>query len=142
MTRLNADGSDLIYSTFLGGLGDDRGDGISVDSTGKAYVVGHTDLYPPLFPTTPDAFQPPQGGYDAFVTVFSADGSRLHYSTIIGTPDTGDFGTAITLSELWLVGRVVHITGYTYGSPGRFDALCTPRCSPGPDDIFIARFRF
>lgn len=142
VTRLNATGSALIYSTFLGGLGDDGGDGISVDSRGQAYVVGHTDLYPPLFPTTWDAFQRPQGLYDAFLTVLSADGSRLVYSTIVGTPDNNDFGTAVTLSDLRLLGRRVYVTGYTHGSPARLEALCRPRCSSGPDDIFIIRFNF
>ena len=40
MAKLNAAGSALVYSTYLGGSGDDHGNGIAVDSSGNAYVTG------------------------------------------------------------------------------------------------------
>ena len=43
MAKLNAAGSALVYSTYLGGSGDDCGHGIAVDSSGNAYVTGCTD---------------------------------------------------------------------------------------------------
>src|SRR5205823_5639947 len=55
VTKLNAAGTALVYSTYLGG-GGDFGLGIAVDAAGNAYVVGDTG---PNFPTTPGAFQRP-----------------------------------------------------------------------------------
>ena len=54
MTKLNASGSALAYSTFLGGTNHDHGHGIAVDETGSAYVTGLTVSAD--YPTTPGAF--------------------------------------------------------------------------------------
>jgi len=43
VTKLNPAGTALVYSTYLGGTGDDQGVGIDVDGTGSAYVTGRTD---------------------------------------------------------------------------------------------------
>ena len=68
MTKLNAAGSALVYSTFLGGRSAMTGSGIAVDETGSAYVTGCT--FSADFPTTPGAFDPTFNGAvnDAFVT--------------------------------------------------------------------------
>ena len=42
MTKLNPTGTALVYSTYLGGTGDDTGSGIAVDTAGNAYVTGDT----------------------------------------------------------------------------------------------------
>ena len=68
VTKLNPTGSGLVYSTYLGGSGDDEGFGIALDTlpNPNAYVVGFTEST--NFPTTPGAFQPAFGGVDdAFV---------------------------------------------------------------------------
>ncbi len=59
VTKLNAAGSALVYSTYLGGSGDDFGSAIAVDSSGNAYVTGFTDSI--NFPTA-NALQPAFGG--------------------------------------------------------------------------------
>ncbi len=83
VTKLNATGSALVYSTYLGGSGEDLGFGIAVDSAGSAYVTGLTDST--NFPTTPGAFQTSSGGSrDAFVTKLNPAGSALVYSTYLG----------------------------------------------------------
>ncbi len=91
LTKLNADGSDIIYSTYLGGRYSDGAVGIAVDKQGYAYVSGWTES--PDFPTL-RAIQPQFGGYgclpgnlcgDAFVVKFSPDGSPI-YSTYLGGP--------------------------------------------------------
>jgi PKD repeat protein len=66
VAKLNPAGSALVYSTYLGGTGDDFGAGIAVDSAGNAYVVGTT--WSSDFPTV-NALQPTFGGGwgDAFV---------------------------------------------------------------------------
>ncbi len=83
VTKLNAAGSGLVYSTFLGSYGSDYGQDIAVDSSGNAYVVGTTES--PYFPTTPGAYDSSLGGVmDVFVTKLNAAGSDLVYSTFVG----------------------------------------------------------
>jgi hypothetical protein len=67
VTKLNASGSALDYSTFLGGMNGDRGNGIAVDRRGRAYVTGLTASAE--YPTTPGAFDTTwNGSFDALVT--------------------------------------------------------------------------
>src|SRR5215207_4799822 len=83
VTKLNASGSRLVYSTYLGGTsGNDEGEGIAVRE-GSAFVTGSTDSTD--FPTTSGAFDAIYNGdQDAFVTKLNASGSRLVYSTYLG----------------------------------------------------------
>ena len=60
MTKLNATGSALVYSTYLGGSGQDYATGIAVDGSGDAYVTGNTSST--NFPTTPGSLQPVSRG--------------------------------------------------------------------------------
>jgi hypothetical protein len=84
VSKLNAAGSALIYSTYLGGTNDDLGAGIAIDAKGNAYVTGQTRSF--NFPVTPGAFQPNLSGSidNAFVTKLNATGSALLYSTFLG----------------------------------------------------------
>ena len=83
VTKLNALGSNLVYSTYLGGTAQEFGVGIVVDALGQAYVTGVTNSTD--FPTTPGAFQTVlSGNGDAFVTKLNAAGSALVYSTYLG----------------------------------------------------------
>jgi hypothetical protein len=95
VAKINAAGSALVYSTYLGGTGDDRGFGIAVDTTGSAYVTGITTSG--NFPTK-NPIQYPHGGlaFDAFVTKISPDGSALVYSTALGG-NGNDQGKAIAV---------------------------------------------
>jgi uncharacterized repeat protein (TIGR01451 family) len=101
--KINASGSALVYSTYLGGSSDDLGQGIAVDSSGNAYVTGYT--FSTDFPTA-NALQPNSGGgIDAFLAkiVATADlqltnsapstvssGSTLTYTIVVNNlgPDT------------------------------------------------------
>jgi len=107
VTKLNAAGNALVYSTYLGGTFFEQGLGIAVDHHGRAYVTGSTGS--PDFPTTPDAFQRTSGGRnDAFVTKLNARGNALIYSTYLGGSDD-DSGTGIAVD-----GRGdAYVTGYT-----------------------------
>ncbi|MGC2477449.1 MAG: choice-of-anchor D domain-containing protein [Candidatus Sulfotelmatobacter sp.] len=85
LTKISADGSSLLYSTYLGGNAYDQPSSISINSAGEAYVAGFTSSQ--NFPMS-NAYQPTvspnQGGVYGvygFVTKFSADGSSLAYST-------------------------------------------------------------
>jgi len=96
VVKLDPTGSALIYSTFLGGSGDDIAYGIALDSSGNAYVVGATASTD--FPTTPGAFQTTFGGgeTDAFVTKVNPLGSALVYSTYLGGSDRDEgYGIAV-----------------------------------------------
>ncbi|MEK7184151.1 MAG: SBBP repeat-containing protein, partial [Patescibacteria group bacterium] len=95
VTKLNAAGSALTYSTYLGGSGTDYGLGVAVDTTGNAYTTGLTDST--NFPTS-SAYQTSNGGSDdAFVTKLNAAGSALTYSTYLGG-SASDFGMHVALS--------------------------------------------
>src|SRR4029079_10543064 len=85
VTKLNANGTALIYSTYLGGTDYDDPRGIAIDSAGNAYVTGETASID--FPTTAGSFQPTHhGDYDIFVTKLNASGARLVCSTfVVGT---------------------------------------------------------
>jgi len=88
VARLSLTGSgqsDLLYSTFLGGSGQESGQAIAVDASGRAYVTGYT--WSSDFPTTDGAYDTSyNGGYygDAFAARFSAAGDSLVYSTFLG----------------------------------------------------------
>jgi hypothetical protein len=83
VAKFTADGSDLVFSTFLGGNSVDIGNAIAVDGSGNVFVAGETGSM--NFPVR-DAFQRTYGGgiSDAFVTAIAGDGSALLYSTYLG----------------------------------------------------------
>jgi len=109
VTKLSTAGNALAYSTFVGGSGDDRAFGITLDSSNNAYFVGWTTSND--FPTTAGAFQTANNGgiSDAFVTELNAAGSLLVYSTYLGgsAQDVG-FGIALDSANNAIV------TGYSY----------------------------
>jgi hypothetical protein len=91
VTKLNVTGTGLVYSTYLGGAGEDVGKSIFVVSAGNAYVTGSTTSDAPNpFPTTAGAFQTTFGGTeDAFVAKIMPSGSSGGGT---GTSDTGGSG--------------------------------------------------
>jgi hypothetical protein len=102
---------DPGYSTYLGGSGSDYGYGIAVDSSGNAYVVGHT-TNSTNFPTQ-SPFQGTYGGgnYDTFVTKLNISGSALEYSTYLGGSNWDEgFGIAVDSSGN------AYVTGRTYST--------------------------
>ncbi|MFC2173376.1 SBBP repeat-containing protein, partial [Acidobacteriota bacterium] len=82
VTKIDSTGQQLVYSTFLGGSVGDVGEGIAIDASGNAYVVGLTegDDFPTL-----NALQPSRGGgqWEAFLTKLDAAGMAV-YSTYLG----------------------------------------------------------
>ena len=142
VTKLNFIGSALVYSTYLGGSGNDIGMGIAIDSLGNAHVTGYS--YSSNFPTTPDAVQPdfvgafdPSRGIDlpdAFVTTLNFTGSVLVYSTYLGG-SSDDFGQGIAVDSL----RNIYVTGGTASA----DFPTTPGALQpvfgGGSDAFVAK---
>ncbi len=133
VAKLNADGSRLAYSTFLGGAHYDGGGGIAVDGAGSAYVTGYT--YSSDFPTTPGAFDTTHNGnYDTFVVKFNADGSGLAYSTFLGgAHNDGGGGIAVDASG------VAYVTGWTDSSNFPATPGATDTTYNGPHDAFVAK---
>ena len=84
VAKLTPDGSELIYSTRVGGADRETAAGIRVDDDGNAYVAG--SAFGPNFPTTPGAFQPnfAGGSSDGYIFKLNADATELLYSTYYG----------------------------------------------------------
>jgi hypothetical protein len=95
VTMLRYDGEAIIYSTYLGGNNYDVGNGIALDSSNDAYIVGSTSSS--NFPTTASVFQPTLGGNtNAFVAKLDPTGSKLLYSSFLGGSYI-DYGLAIAV---------------------------------------------
>jgi len=118
--KLSADGSRLLYSTYVGGSGSDIAVGIVIDDDNNAYVTGHTDSSD--FPTTTGSFDMLHNGeVDAFVFKLDDQGSELVYSTFVGGDDY-DEAHDISLDPE----NNAYVTGYTSSSdfpttPGAYD---------------------
>ncbi|MDR3661240.1 MAG: SBBP repeat-containing protein, partial [Mycobacterium sp.] len=110
VTELNAAGTGLIYSTYLGGSADTVGWSIAVNSSGHAAVTGSTTSTD--FPTSSNAVQRSYGGnQDAFVTLLNAEGSQFLYSTYLGGSDF-DAGTSVALDGA----DDAYVAGTTYSA--------------------------
>ncbi|MBL8265105.1 SBBP repeat-containing protein, partial [Steroidobacter sp.] len=92
-----APNGDVVWSTFLGGAGDDVPAEVALDTAGSVYVVGTTDSA--NFPVTADAFQTRyQGNRDVFVTKLTASGSAV-YSTYLGGSGSEERLAGIALAD-------------------------------------------
>ena len=112
VAELDASGSNLVYSTYLGGNKADAAYGIAVDSAGHAFVTGFTSST--NFPTTTNAmFRYLQCTnsyftYNAFITEVASDGGALVYSTYFGGTNY-DIGKGIAVDT----NGFVYVTGFT-----------------------------
>jgi len=124
--------SSLIYSTFLGGSGNDRGYGIAVDGSGNAYITGYT--HSTDFPTL-NQCQTYQGSYDVFVAKIDttrSGASSLIYSTYLGgTEIEHAFAIAVDSSGN------AYVTGNTWSS--NFPILDQFQTYQGDYDAFVAK---
>lgn len=137
LARFNYAGSALVYSTYLGGVGNDGINALSVDSTGNAYTTGYTNSAG--FPTTSGVFQATRpGSSDAFVTKFNPSGSTLIYSTFLGGT-VNDVANGIGIDA----SGNTYITGYTEGT---VNSTLFPTVIPyqsfhkgGTTDVFVSK---
>jgi len=130
VSKLNAAGSGLVYSTYLGVVGFDPSGAIAVDNSGNAYVTGSTQSTD--FPTTAGAYQTTyDGSEDVFVSKLNAAGSGLIYSTYLGANDRGN-GIALDSSGS------AYVTGNAYGlfpiTAGAFQTTFS-----GSTDTFVSK---
>lgn len=106
MTKFSVAGNSIVYSTYLGGVGDDRVFDMAVADDAAVFVVGSTTSA--NFPTTSASVQPAlAGGRDGFLTHFSLAGNALLYSTFLGGSGTDEvFGMTIDAPmNAYLTGR-------------------------------------
>jgi hypothetical protein len=134
--ELASSGGSLIFSTYLGGTGDDVANGVAVDTTG-VYVVGSAGSNFPL----QGAFQGTlNGSSNAFVTKLNTSGSSLVYSTYLGGPS--DFAAAVAVDS-----GNAYVTGATSTptfpkTSGVVQPACGSdgNCNGGLQDAFVTVF--
>ena len=131
ISKLNAPGSALVYSTYHGGSADEYGVGAAVDGTG-AYVTGYTEST--NFPTAAPAQPMPGGLGDAFVTKLNPSGGAYLYSTYLG-------GSGIETAQGIAVDGAgdAHVTGLTRSTNFPVAAAFQAMSGTG-DDAFVTRF--
>ena len=129
--KLNAAGSALVYSTYIGGSGDDLGHDIAVDASGNAYVTGSTSST--NFPLA-NANQSTNGGVDdVFVLKLKPTGSALIYSTFIGG-NGEDVGNSIAIDS----SGNAYVTGFTTST--NFPLVnAFQGTHSGTDDVFVLK---
>ncbi|MGZ4840381.1 MAG: DUF7948 domain-containing protein [Candidatus Angelobacter sp.] len=101
VTKINAAGNALVFSTLLGGNNADPITGIGVNNAGMPFVTGFTNST--NFPVTANAFQksfPAGARFNAFVTAFNPSGQSLYYSTLLGG-NTETTAFAIFIDPAW-----------------------------------------
>ncbi|UFP92794.1 SBBP repeat-containing protein [Gloeobacter morelensis] len=133
VSRFNADGSALVFSTYLGGNADEEGDEIGVDSAGNVYITGITNSA--NFPTTPGSYQGTiGGGEDAFVAKLNPAGTALVYSTFLGG-SADDAGDGIAVDQ---AGNV-YLTGQTFSADFPVTADAFQPTIGGGEDSFVTK---
>jgi len=138
MTRLAANGSALVYSTFLGGTGQDSGLGIAVHDS-FAYVTGYTTSSD--FPTANAYDSTYNGGGDCFVTSLASNGQSLIHSTYLGgsSDDTG-YGIAVESGFAYITGCTSSTDfpiaeAYDSTHAGDYDSFVTVICDGTDTDM-------
>jgi len=131
VTKLNSEGNDLVYSTYLGGSGYEYGYGLAVDASGYAYITGYT--YSTNFPTEGE-YQTDQGTDDVFVTKLDSSGSALVYSTYLGG-NSYDQGYDITIDA----SGNAYVTGNTTSTDFPTENPFQSDHGGGFFDVFVAK---
>ena len=137
VAKFTSDGSSLIFSTYLGGNGEentiDARGAIGVDAAGFAYVVGYTSARD--FPSVNPLQQTYGGGpFDSFITEFSPDGSVLIYSTILGgSGDEEPYEIKVDPAG------AVYVGGYTTSTDLPTSNAMQPAYGGGPSDAFVTK---
>jgi hypothetical protein len=143
VSKISADGSALLYSTYLGGIKDDVANGIAVDTFGNAYVTGTT--HSADFPVTAGSFNGLCGGdgkcgtsfntgglivSNAFVSKLNPAGTALVYSAFIGEYENVK-GQAIAVDA----NQVAYVTGQTEPNGVPTVTITPPNAPPPPFPI-------
>jgi hypothetical protein len=133
LTKINSAGTGILFSTYLGGSGDDSGKDIRVDPSGSyVYVVGTTNSAD--FPVTANAFQTiNKGGQDVFIAKFNATDGTLVWCTLLGGSGT-DVATSVSVDP----SGNTYVTGYTNSGDFPVAGALQPVKNAGYD-AFVAK---
>jgi len=132
VTKLNSSGSALVYSTYLGGPGNNVANGIAVDAGGEAYIAGYTDSA--TFPTRNPIYANAGGQGDAFVAKLTPAGDGLVFSTYLGG-SLVDTATAVALDS----SGDVYVTGTTLSANFPVTSGAFQRLNQGSYDAFVSK---
>jgi len=129
--KLAADGSELLYSTLLGGSNSEEATALALTTAGEAVVTGRTESAD--FPTSEGVFDGTHNEeHDLFVLKLAADGTSLLYSTFVGgTSSDWSYGLALSANEEAV------ITGYTFSSDFPTTAGAYDSSLNGQSDIVL-----
>ncbi|MCP4150007.1 MAG: hypothetical protein GY757_19835, partial [bacterium] len=131
ISKISADGSEIVYSTYFGGSGDDQAWDIAL-TDGNAYVTGYTGSTD--FPVSAYAYQEkPGGGLDVFLAGFNTNGQLLYSTYFGGSAD--DFGSALEIYD----GRLC-ITGRTESTDFPIAGASFQSQYGGNGDAFLIAF--
>ena len=133
VTEFSPDGTSLVYSTFIGGNGEDSGNSIALDTAGNAYIAGFsgsTDL-----PVTPSCFQGNNaGGEDAFAAKINSGGTGFGYLTYLGG-NSNDRANSIAVDQA----GYAYVTGFTTGNTFPATSGAYRTSGAGNKDVFITK---
>jgi hypothetical protein len=136
--ELGLDPATFVYCGYLGGSGDDYGDGIAVDSSGNAYVTGGTSSTESTFPKTAGPDLTYNGNYDdAFVAKVKLDGTTVNlvYCGYIGGSSI-ERGNGIAIDG----SGNAYVTGETNSTQATFPVALGPDLTQnGGSDAFVAK---
>lgn len=143
MTKINSGGTAIVYSSLVGGRGNDEGQGIAVDSLGNAYLTGFTQSV--NFPSV----HPIKGACvgtcskkltgNVFTVEVNAAGAALVFSSVIGGSST-DHGQAIAVDG----SGNAYLTGFTHShdfpTVSQIPGACLGTCGSGfTEDVFVLK---
>jgi FG-GAP-like repeat/Beta-propeller repeat/FG-GAP repeat len=143
VTKIAPNGGTFVYSTYIGGLGQDEGQGIAVDNSGNAYIGGPTQgrfsgAPEDGYPTTPGAFKM-FGSIEGFVTKLNPTGSTLVYSSLLGGIDSDCFEERINDIDIDRLGNAYVVGMTSCGSFPTANAL-QPAPSSFREEAFLTKF--
>jgi len=137
IAKVNAAGTGLVFSTYLGGNASDYGNGIALDVYNNVYVTGRTETLSGVwsFPVTSGTVQVTAGGgiSDAYVAKFSSSGSRI-YATYLGGGGA-ESGNAIAVTST----GSAHVTGTTSSANFITTSFARQTVAQGGEDAFVVQ---
>jgi hypothetical protein len=137
VAKLNANGSDAVFCTFLGGDSYDQAQGVAVDSSGHVCVSGWTGSSKTTFPLLNALYPDKNGTYDAFVTKYLPDGSDYVFSTYLGGSEAE--GAVENCFRIAVDGSgLIYVTGMTSSADFPLKNEIYPL--QAPYDIFLTKF--
>lgn len=136
VTKLNASGTGLVYSTFLGGNGDDEALGMALDANGSVYVTGETNSTDfPIVNAVQNSYSGTFPQFDAFLSKLTPDGSGLLYSTYLGSSgDDRGFDVAVDGNGN------AYVTGKAGGAGFPLLNPMQANFGGGASDAFVSKF--